>query len=309
MMTDSNYHYHPRNHCGSRCVPACFVLLATVACSQPSPPGADADVGTGTTTDDNPPEGGDSMTSFADSGDENGGDGDGDGDPGDGDPGDGDPGDGDGDGDPGDGDPAQDPETSLYPLVDGAQWSYLVTTTGGQILGMDVTEAHETTWKGSQAWELIDEADDEGEWNISVLMRIGDMVARVHREEMIEQNKAAIIDYDPGFVRVSEAWTEVGIKQELLYKRTAYDGLGLNPDVEDRGHTFEVLAIDEEVTVPAGTFNCVKIERVRTVGAESGALVWYWYAPGVGKVREERPLEMEVEELISVSIPGGVELP
>jgi hypothetical protein len=53
----------------------------------------------------------------------------------------------------------------------------------------------------------------------------------------------------------------------------------------------------------------VKIERVRTVGAESGALVWYWYAPGVGKIREERPLEMEVEELISVSIPGGVELP
>jgi hypothetical protein len=135
-------------------------------------------------------------------------------------------------------------------------------------------------------------------------------VARVHREEMVDQNKTAIIDYEPGFARISEAWTTVGIMEELLYDRTAYDGQGLNPMVEARGHTFEVLAVDEEVTVPAGTFqNCVKIERVRTVGAESGALVWYWYAPGVGKVREERPIEMEIEELASVSIPGGVELP
>jgi hypothetical protein len=101
----------------------------------------------------------------------------------------------------------------------------------------------------------------------------------------------------------------VGPPQEFLYDRTAYDGEGLNPDVEPRGHTFEVLAVDEEVTVPAGTFNCVKVERVRTLGAEAGALVWYWYAPGVGKVREERPIEMEVEELMSVSIPGVIDLP
>ena len=114
---------------------------------------------------------------------------------------------------------------------------------------------------------------------------------------------------DPGFVRLSEAWTEVGEPEEFLYQRVHYDGNGLNPKVEARGHTFEVVAIGEEVTVPAGTFECVKIERVRTVGAEAGALAIFWFAPGVGKVREERPLDMEVEELVSVSIPGGVQLP
>lgn len=306
-MTDSNFY-----SC-SRSISACFVLvIGTTACGQPSPPGDELGADTGTTTDDNPDDGLDTNTTVTDSGD---GDGDaGDGDTGDGDTGDGDTGDGDpGDGDTGDGDTGNDPdpniENSLYPLVEGAQWTYLVTTTGGQILKMDSMQAHEITWNGSKAWEIVDEPNDEGKWNVSVLMRIGDLIARVHREEMVDENKVAIIDYDPGFVRVSEAWITPGIMEELLYERTAYDGEGQNPDVEARGHTFEVLAVDEEVTVPAGTFDCVKIERVRTVGAESGALVWYWYAPGIGKVREERPIEMEIEELVSVSIPGGVDLP
>jgi hypothetical protein len=310
MMTSSNYDPGFRNYLTrSCCMPACFVLvIATAACGQPSPPGADAD-GDGETMNDEPEGVDDTNATDADSGD-----GDGDGDPGDGDGDTGNAGDGDGDGDgggdgDGDGDAGWDIETSLYPLVDGAQWSYLVTTTGGQVLKMDVVEAHETVWNGSQAWEFVDEPNNEDEWNSSILMRVGDLVARVHRKEMLDQTPTAIIDYDPGFARVSEAWTTVGMMEELLYERVAYDGDGLNPDVEARGHTFEVLAVDEEVTVPAGTFDCVKIERVRTVGTESGLVVWYWYAPGVGKVREERPEEMEIEELVSVSIPGGVELP
>jgi hypothetical protein len=312
MMTNYDYNYDSRVRSShSRCVPACFALvLATAACGEPSPPGSDLELG-GETTDDDPGDAETTNTTVADTGDGDGdtGAGDGDGDPGNGD-GDGDTGDGDGDtgdGD-GDGDPIV-PDDSLYPLVDGAQWSYVVTTTGGQVLKMDHTQAHEITWNGSEAWEIVDEPNDEGKWNVSVLVRIGDLIARVHREEMVQQNKVAILDYDPGFARVSDAWTTPGLMEELFYDRIAYDGDGLNPDIEARGHTFEVLAVDEEVTVPAGTFDCVKIERVRTVGTESGALVWYWYAPGVGKVREERPDEMEIEELLSVSIPGGVELP
>jgi hypothetical protein len=198
---------------------------------------------------------------------------------------------------------------SLYPLVDGAQWTYVITSTSGQVLGMDVTSMSETTWDGMQAWELADEPNANGNSSISVLIRDGDVVLRVHREEMDQVGTTAIIDYVPGFPRASDAWTSVGVMEEFLYDRTAYDANGLNPVVEARGHTYEVLAIDESVTVPAGTFECVKVERVRTVGAEAGALVWFWFAPGVGKVREERPIEMEIEELASVSIPGGVNLP
>jgi hypothetical protein len=201
-------------------------------------------------------------------------------------------------------------EGSLYPLVDGAEWSYVVKSTSGQILGMDNTSLSETTWDGMPAFALTDEPNVNGNWSVSTLVRDGDAVFRVHREEMNETTgTTAILDYTPGFMRASDAWDTVGFMEEILYDRTEYDANGQNPMVEARGHTFEVLALDEEVTVPAGTFNCVKIERVRTIGAESGALAVFWYAPGVGKVREERPVEMEIEELVSVSIPGGVDLP
>lgn len=200
-------------------------------------------------------------------------------------------------------------DESLCPLGDGAQWSYVVKTSSGQVLGMDNTMTTETTWNGMQAWELVDEPNANGNWSSSTLIDNGTEVLRVHREDMGQAGTTEIVDYEPGFLRCSEAWTTVGMKEEFLYDRTAYDGNGQNPVVEGRGHTFEVLAVGESVTVPAGTFDCVKVERVRTIGAEAGALVWFWFAPGIGKVREEDPVAMEIEELVSVSIPGGVSLP
>ncbi|MFV8751737.1 hypothetical protein ACNOYE_14425 [Nannocystaceae bacterium ST9] len=265
--------------------PLALVPLALLACNQPPPPGSDDEAGSETTAGDT--TAGDTTTSADDtttSADTTG-------------------------------DTASDttdtgmPEQSLYPLVDGAQWSYVVTNTGGQVLGMDVTSLSASTWNGMQAFDLVDEPDAQGDWSVSTLIQSGDEIMRVHREEMGQGGTTAILDYDPGFVRASDAWTAVGVMEEFLYDRIAYDGNGQNPMVEARGHTFEVLAVGEQVSVPAGTFDCVKVERVRTVGTEAGALAWFWYAPGVGKVREERPVEMEIEELVSVSIPGGVDLP
>jgi hypothetical protein len=207
------------------------------------------------------------------------------------------------------GDDTIDLEDSLYPLIDGARWTYVVTNTFGQITDTQVIDARETTWKGAQAWELVDKPDVEGDWDVSTIVRDGDLTLRVHREEMGSFGTTEILDYEPGFARASEAWVTVGYKETLTYDRIAYDGNGLNPILEARGHTYEVLAVNESVSVPAGTFDCVKVERVRTLGAESGALVWFWYAPGIGKIREERPLEMEIEELVSVTIPGGATYP
>ena len=200
-------------------------------------------------------------------------------------------------------------EETLYPLVDGASWTYVITNTSGQILGMDTIDLSETVWMGGQAWEMVDSPNANGTWSTSTIIRDGDLALRVHRVEMAQATTTAIIDYAPGFARASDAWTTQGFIEELLYTRTAYDSNGQNPVVEDRGHTFEVVGVDQSVTVPAGTFNCVKVERVRTLGTEAGALAWFWYAPGIGKVREERPVEMEIEELVSVSIPGGANLP
>ncbi|WP_052546547.1 hypothetical protein [Enhygromyxa salina] len=198
---------------------------------------------------------------------------------------------------------------SLYPLVDGATWTYLASTSTGQILGMEIVEATEITWEGGPAWVLSDNPDDLGEWTESTIVRTGTAAARVHKEIKDASGTTMIVDYDPGFLRADDKWDTVGFIEEILYDRNETDGAGLNPKYEPRGHSYEVLAINESVTVPAGTFNCIKIERIRTVGTTAGERVLFWNAPGIGKVREERPAEGRVEELASVSIPGGANFP
>ncbi|PRQ03744.1 hypothetical protein ENSA5_12940 [Enhygromyxa salina] len=202
-----------------------------------------------------------------------------------------------------------DPDGSLYPLVDGASWVYIASNDKGQVLGMEVVDATEVEWDGEPAWVLTDNPNDKGEWTKSVIARDGDITARVHKEIMTQGGPIEIVDYDPGFVRADDGWETPGHMEEFLYERTETDGAGLNPQVEPRGHRYTVLAVDETVTVGAGTFSCVKVERVRTVGTKAGERVLSWYAPGIGKVREERPAEGRTEELASVSIPNGESYP
>ena len=51
-----------------------------------------------------------------------------------------------------------------------------------------------------------------------------------------------------------------------------------------------------DVTVPAGTFTAVYIQKVSATG---GSAKTYWYVPGVGKVKE---LGGQLEELVSYSL-------
>lgn len=48
---------------------------------------------------------------------------------------------------------------------------------------------------------------------------------------------------------------------------------------------WSVLAVDEAVTVPAGTFSCVKVQRIHTSSKNLTPEVT-WYASGIGKVKE-----------------------
>ncbi|KIG17675.1 hypothetical protein DB30_02950 [Enhygromyxa salina] len=273
---------------------ACFVL----GCNQPPPPGSsgDADDESGADTDGEDtdptttPTTGEPETSTSDTDDPD------------------DTGD-DATDDPSDTDGTTPYDDTLYPLADGATWTYIAKNTNGQVLGMEIVETTEIDWNGEQAWLLTDNVNAKGEWTESVLVRDGTLSSRVHKEVKSAGGTVMIVDYDPGFARVDDTWDTLDFSDELFYDRTEYDGNGLNPSVESRGHIFTVIDVNEKVTVPAGTFDCVQIERVRSVGGSAGEIVVSWYAFGVGKIREERPAESRVEELASVSLPGGVQLP
>ncbi len=198
---------------------------------------------------------------------------------------------------------------SLFPLVDGATWTYRAINGSGQVLGTEIVEASAVTHDGGPAFVFTDNANADGEWTESIIARSGTAALRVHKELMTAAGPYEVVDYAPGFMRADDAWTAVGGLGELTYERSETDGQGSAPDVEMRGHAFSVLAVGESVTTPAGTFDCVAIERVRTTGASAGERVLFWYAPGVGKVKEERPADDRFEELVSVSIPAGAEFP
>lgn len=199
---------------------------------------------------------------------------------------------------------------SYFPLVDGGHWVFEIRE-NGQLMEPEVVDASAVDFEGAPAMRFVDNPDEAGTFTESTIARQGTAAARVHKEVVTPAGVRTVVDYDPGFLRFDDAWTELGGKGEQRYERTEVHPMDADPvpDVETRGHVFNVLAVDEPVTVPAGTFDCVAVERIRTTGASAGERVLLWYAAGVGKVREERPATGRTEELAEVSIPGGADLP
>ena len=71
-----------------------------------------------------------------------------------------------------------------------------------------------------------------------------------------------------------------------------------SPVTTSKHDTWVVEATDAQITVPAGTFTCLQLRNLNTV---TGSDNRYWFAQGVGKIREEGATQ--VEELTSYSLP------
>ncbi len=191
---------------------------------------------------------------------------------------------------------------SLYPLVDGAAWSYdNLDAAGATVRIEDVA----VTANDDGTYLLADTPNEVGQRTDAIIERRDTAALRTHKDVYQNDILVQIVDYTPGFIRMDDAWTSAGAIHMPIYMRHETNGQGGNPIDAMREHQFEVLAVDEEVTVPAGTFSCVKVLRTRIdPGSASGEQVTFWYAPGVGKVRELRI--DRAEELRFFDIPGGL---
>lgn len=124
----------------------------------------------------------------------------------------------------------------------------------------------------------------------------GDQIVR-HRELAIDASGAAYGDetFRPGRTVVDESakHTALNAAWKHRFSDVITDGGGTFSDC--KSDAFAVQAVDESVTVPAGTFQALRIVR-----ADSGTTTWF--ARGVGKIKHVGATTHD--ELVSYSIPG-----
>ncbi|MES1165287.1 MAG: hypothetical protein ABUR63_06005 [Verrucomicrobiota bacterium] len=193
----------------------------------------------------------------------------------------------------------------LLPLKEGNKWTYRVTDSKGTVtMKTQTVMAQETVGgtgpnKAVMAFKLITQkhegmssVDETDSWQA----KVGDTVVR-YRElsyhattGLLEQEEY----WDPPKLRVdqsaarvveSASWLEV-----YLETKSPVGGVASTAEQHD---LWTVVYPSQSVTVPAGTFNALVLQKV------AGTVKNYWFVPGVGKVKETGD---QSEELASFQV-------
>ena len=206
---------------------------------------------------------------------------------------------------------------SHFPLVDGATWTYRheYPQNPGKTPWNEVATMRATTYMDKSAFILEDEEDAQGERSASTMLIDGTRIQRVYKEVKVADQQAFNTTYDPGFLRYDEAWASFSgdpVKESYKSVQTcvmASTASKCAPGAikrETTTHTFKVLDQHAEITVAAGTFDTVQIERINLGNPDitgDEETKHFWYSKGVGKVRELDVESGATEELSSFEIP------
>jgi hypothetical protein len=203
--------------------------------------------------------------------------------------------------------PAAGSKDSHFPVIPGSTWTYHHENPT-KAPWDEFASLEATTYMGCDAFLLQDEEDAQGEKTRSTLIVDGTKVYRAYREIAVGGMVALKVTYDPGFLRFDEALDSEGEmimledswSQSCVFTSSASKCApgAVKPGVST--HTFKVVSTSAQVTVGAGTFDTVQIERVNL---DDGERKHFWYAKGIGKVRELDLESNATEELTEYQIP------
>ncbi|MFZ5438544.1 MAG: hypothetical protein ACOZQL_00980 [Myxococcota bacterium] len=192
----------------------------------------------------------------------------------------------------------------LLPLSAGASWTYKITDSKGVFSDKKTTvEALEDVGgakAGTRAFRV--RTEDTGGATISWQEDTGTAVVR-HREQEFDSANKQLTDtfFTPSKLRLDESAAHLTDRATFTTTHTerVTDLSTMITSSVDKTETWTVESLDEAVTVPAGTFHCVRLHRVGAAMGSSDKL--YWFARGVGKVKETGGARSE--ELQAYSIP------
>jgi hypothetical protein len=188
------------------------------------------------------------------------------------------------------------------PLVVGATWSYHVDDQGVVYDKASVVEATEDIGgakAGISGYKVRETIKDAVQY--TWYQAIGSGVVR-HHDQMQDTSGKLLSDewYDPYLRRTDETaehlmagatWVETYTNT----KTTTTKPTAVIPHQE----SWTTEAVDESITVPAGTFNALKVTRADPT---DGGTKTQWFVRGIGKVREQTGAG-HLEELTAYQVP------
>jgi hypothetical protein len=197
----------------------------------------------------------------------------------------------------------------LLPWKEGNTWTYSVTDDAGNATQKRTTVgplepvggtgpnkdrmAHKVTTHKDDTGDGLD-LDETASWQA----KEGERVVRYREQAFVRGTQTLDLEehWTPSKLHVdsSAAHTAIGATWLESYKETKLP-VGATPIYDAQASDRWFVERREMVTVPAGTFDALVLRKVSVAAAEKT----YWYAPGVGKVKETGG---QTEELIAYEL-------
>jgi hypothetical protein len=190
---------------------------------------------------------------------------------------------------------------SFFPFAVDNRWTFRVTeddavTTKTQTVGELEAVGGTGPNEDAMAYRVTTAKDDGGDETVSWQAEVDGKVVRYREQSFtastheleIEEHWAPYklrVDSSAARLMTGATWTET-------YSETKHKA-GKSPSTEMGSDTWRVIAGAESVTVPAGTFTALVIEKT------SGTPKRYWFVRGIGKVKETGT---QIEELQSYDV-------
>lgn len=190
---------------------------------------------------------------------------------------------------------------SFEPLFANASWTYRVMDIGTSTK-TETVEMMEAVPKrtGATGWRLRTNTGTEqqltwqGNMN-GVQVRFRDEVYAASGALSSEES------YSPSRLRVDETRLTKGDTYTETFTDVLVDKPTNQTTTVMKQHKWQVMDPAEVVTVPAGTFSCLHLRKFN--GITNQVNKDYWFARGVGKVKETAAGSGRVEELTEVRFP------
>jgi hypothetical protein len=199
-----------------------------------------------------------------------------------------------------------------FPLAVGARWTYKNVDAAGveTTLVKEIDRCEEVAFVDCDSGLDRDETTyvqvttgggaDPDEANTLYLEETEDGIVRVKQDFIQADVLDHYVTYSPYFMRLFNGPYGDDRVETYDHERCEYDVAGVDPPTQThRSYLHRVLG-HEGVTVPAGSYDALVIERIDQSDADTKR---YYWAPGVGKVKEEAVGSTEVEELVEFA-PG-----